>query len=506
MSKPLHLLIVGDSADDALLLASLLRDVGGYDVASERAENAETMRVALGRGPWDIVIADDQMTGFDSAATLQLLQQNAPHTPLILFTSAAGETMPAGLIKTGVADLLHKDNLARLVPMVERVLRDAEERRQHEELKQSKERLAESEQHYRELVELANSIILRWHHDGRISFLNEFGQRFFGYSAEEIVGQHVVGTIVPKTESDGRDLRQLMDQICVDPKAFERNVNENMCRDGRRVWIEWNNKIVWDPQGRVSEILSVGTDITERKTREHEIERLHARLSILDKAKSDFLGLISHELRAPLCGLYAIADMLLETCPRTPKNERRIEMFQQTRRRLLTILEDALLLTEIEVNAEKYAKSLIPLGETLRLAVEGAADFAESRKVTLAPAPDDPRMVCGETKLVAKAIQTLLETAVKFSNAGETIRLSNPCADGEVVLLIDARGRSIPATEMPRFFQVFSIAEPITPSGDLGLGPPLAERTLSLFGGGVVVQNLDPPGIRFKVHLKTSVS
>lgn len=371
--------------------------------------------------------------------------------------------------------------------------------------KLSDERLAESERKYRELVELANSIILRWTHDGRITFLNEFGQRFFGYSGGEIVGRHVVGTIVPQTESSGRDLRQLMDKICADPKAFEQNVNENVRHDGQRVWIEWNNRIVWDAQGRVSEILSVGTDITERKVREREIERLHARLSILDKAKSDFLGLISHELRAPLCGLYAIADMLLATCPQTPKNARRLEMFQQTRRRLLTILEDALLLTEIEVNAEKYAKELVPLGPVLKLAVENASDFARSRNVLLEPAPDDPRMVCGETKLVAKAIQTLLETAVKFSNPGETVRLSSQSADGEVVLLIAARGRSIPVEGMPRFFQVFSIAEPITPSGDLGLGPPLAERTLSLFGGGVVVENLDPPGIRFKARLKTSV-
>ena len=370
----------------------------------------------------------------------------------------------------------------------------------------SEERLAESERKYRELVELANSIILRWTHDGRITFLNEFGQRFFGYSAGEITGQHVVGTIVPPTESGGRDLRQLMDRICADPKAFERNVNENMRRDGRRVWIEWNNRIVWDPQGRVSEILSVGTDITDRKIREHEIERLHARLAILDKAKSDFLGLISHELRAPLCGLYAIADLLLATCPQTPKNTRRIEIFQQTRRRLLTILEDALLLTELEVNAAKFAKALIPLGEVLKLAVENAAEFARSRNVTLSPAPDDPRVVCGETKLVAKAIQTLLETAVKFSNPGETVRLSSQSAEGDVVLLIDARGRSIPEKEMPRFFEVFSIAEPITPSGDLGLGPPLAERTLALFDGGIAVENLDPPGIRFTARLRTSVS
>jgi two-component system, sensor histidine kinase and response regulator len=125
--------------------------------------------------------------------------------------------------------------------------------------------LHESERKYRELVENANSIILRWTHDGRITFLNEFGQRFFGYSADEIVGCSLMGTIVPALESDGRDLRQLMDRILADPVAFEQIVNENVRRNGERVWISWTNRIVRDEQGQVAEILSIGTDITERK-------------------------------------------------------------------------------------------------------------------------------------------------------------------------------------------------------------------------------------------------
>ena len=141
------------------------------------------------------------------------------------------------------------------------------------EYQQLEERLAESEQKYRELVEHANSIILHWTRDGRITFLNEFGQRFFGYSEAEILGRHVVGTIVPETESTGRDLRPLMDQICADPAAFEQNVNENIRRNGEKVWIAWTNKVYLDDQGRVEGILSIGTDITERKQAEEALRR-----------------------------------------------------------------------------------------------------------------------------------------------------------------------------------------------------------------------------------------
>jgi PAS domain S-box-containing protein len=147
------------------------------------------------------------------------------------------------------------------------------------ERRQAEVRRAESERQYRELVELANSIILRWNSEGRVTFLNEFGLRFFGYSATEILGRHVVGSIVPETEAGGRDLRGLMDRICADPAAFERSVNENILRSGERVSIAWTNKILRDEQGQAVEILSVGTDITDRQRAEEALraseERYH---------------------------------------------------------------------------------------------------------------------------------------------------------------------------------------------------------------------------------------
>jgi PAS domain S-box-containing protein len=142
--------------------------------------------------------------------------------------------------------------------------------------------LQESERKYRELVEHANSIIVRWTRDGRITFMNEFGLHFFGFTLKELLGQHVVGTIVPEIESTSRDLRPLMKQILTDPTAFEKNTNENMRRNGERVWIAWTNKTVLDEQGQVQEVLSIGTDITEQRKAEAQIAEQAA---FLDKAR-----------------------------------------------------------------------------------------------------------------------------------------------------------------------------------------------------------------------------
>lgn len=160
---------------------------------------------------------------------------------------------------------------------------------------QTERRLRDSELKYRELVELANSIILRWTREGRITFLNEFGQKFFGYSADEILGRHVVGTIGPVTDSIGSDLGPLMDQILADPKAFERYINENMRRNGERVVIAWTNKIVPDEQGDIAEVLSIGTDVTELKKAQEEIKEMNTELRSINKIVSAATGFLDLE-------------------------------------------------------------------------------------------------------------------------------------------------------------------------------------------------------------------
>ena len=135
------------------------------------------------------------------------------------------------------------------------------------------EALRRSEAKYRELVEHANSIILRMTPEGRITFFNEFAEVFFGYTEEEILGRNVVGTIVPNTESSGRDLAQMIRDIAIHPEQYVSNENENMRRNGERVWTAWTNKPVRDASGAVTEILCIGNDVTGRKRAQEALHR-----------------------------------------------------------------------------------------------------------------------------------------------------------------------------------------------------------------------------------------
>ncbi len=149
------------------------------------------------------------------------------------------------------------------------------------ERQRAEKQLQESENKYRELVENANSIILRWNCRGKITFINEFGLRFFGYTQEELIGQHILGTIVPWDESADRGLHPIMKDICQNPVQFEHTINENIRRDGTRIWISWTNKTVLDNQDQVTEIFSIGSDITAQKHAEDALAQHQSHLEEL---------------------------------------------------------------------------------------------------------------------------------------------------------------------------------------------------------------------------------
>ena len=133
MGKPIRILIVEDSEDDALLLLHELRRAG-YEPIHRRVETAPDMIAALEQGPWDIVTADHKMPQFDSTAALQLLQKWNRDIPFIIISGAIGEEAAVAAMKAGAHDYLIKGNLARFVPAVEREIADAAQRRRQREL------------------------------------------------------------------------------------------------------------------------------------------------------------------------------------------------------------------------------------------------------------------------------------------------------------------------------------------------------------------------------------
>ena len=168
-------------------------------------------------------------------------------------------------IESSVASFRYHNTWAGLVILHDITLR-----------KNAEQQLCKSEEKYRELVENANSIILKWDKTGNVTFLNEYGQHFFGYTWDEIIGKPVMGTIVPATGSD-TDLSLMIDDIIRHPEDHVINENENITREGKRIWIRWQNKPLFDENGQFAGLFSIGTDITDRKYAEEALRESEIR-------------------------------------------------------------------------------------------------------------------------------------------------------------------------------------------------------------------------------------
>ena len=127
--------------------------------------------------------------------------------------------------------------------------------------------LLKSEERYRDLVESANSIILRIDSNGTLKFVNEYSLQFFGYTREEMIGENIK-MIVPVREYSGKDLSDLVANVLSEPHKYVQVENENVRKDGEHVWINWTNRAIRDEKGNLLEILSIGNDITTRKKAE----------------------------------------------------------------------------------------------------------------------------------------------------------------------------------------------------------------------------------------------
>jgi two-component system, sensor histidine kinase and response regulator len=233
-----------------------------------------------------------------------------------------------------------------------------------------------------------------------------------------------------------------------------------------------------------------------------DLAEANARLAILDRSKNEFLNLISHEFRTPLNGLLGVGELILDEMALSDENAELRKLFSRSRRRILSILDDALLLTQIDVNGKQFKLVPVSTHAALSLAIEQTTDFAASRRVVFRGPGACPEFVLADETLLVKVMESLLETAVKFSSEDAAVEVSTRVLSGYLEILIESNGKTIPGHLLPTFFDLFSISESSTPGRDLGLGPSMAYRVLPLFGASVAVANRDPSGIRLTISFK----
>ena len=340
--------------------------------------------------------------------------------------------------------------------------------------------IQESERNYRELVQNANSAIIRWKSDGSITFFNEYAQTFFGYPLDEIIGKPV-DILVPPTDSAGGDLTKLVQNIVDHPENFVNVVNENICRDGRRVWMAWTNKPVYDEQGQVLEILAVGMDITERKLMEEELRRSNAELE-------QFAYVASHDLQEPLRTVTGMVGLLQQRY-KGQLDERADEYIHfavDASERMQQLINDLLDFSRVERKGKPF--TTVKMENVLHTALANLQTaIAESEAhITHDPLPT----VMADAGQLTQVLQNLISNAIKFrEEKPPKIHISAEKKENGWQFAVRDNGIGIDPQYFERVFLIFQRLHTRSKYPGTGIGLALCKKIIERHGGKMWIES-----------------
>jgi len=267
MAEPLSVLIVEDLEDDAALVVRQLRK-GGFEPLATRVENAAGMQAALADGCWDLVISDYSLPAFSAPAALATLKATGLDLPFLIVSRNIGEDLAIEAMKAGAHDFIMKANLARLVPAIQRELREAADRRQRRAAELA---LAQREQRFRSLIEKSSDVVAVIDAEGRVGYVSPSMRRVLGHEPGDVVDRSLYDLA---SKEDAPALRMEVERRLREPGAADEPIEIRLRhRDGRERVMEIVTTNLLDDPG-VAGLVVNSRDVTDRKRDEETIRHL----------------------------------------------------------------------------------------------------------------------------------------------------------------------------------------------------------------------------------------
>jgi PAS domain S-box-containing protein len=286
---PVHVLLVEDSDDDALLVIRSLRKAG-IAVDYQRVETADAMSTALRSQPPDIIISDNNMPNFSAEAALGVLRETSFDVPFVVVSGEIGEEAAAALMRAGAADFVLKGSLARLPPAVDRELRDAREREKRRHVQAA---LQSTKERFRLVAENLRDVVLRYR------LRPTPGLDYISPAITDITGHQPADLYTDPdlifTAVDPDDREQLRQSWHTPPTH---PITTRWRRpDGATAWIEQRLIPVRDPTGDITAVEGILRDVTDAVRAAREREELALQLRQAERLDSlgQLAGGIAHD-------------------------------------------------------------------------------------------------------------------------------------------------------------------------------------------------------------------
>lgn len=370
--------------------------------------------------------------------------------------------------------------------------------------------------------------------DGTIQTWNRGAEMMFGYTSEELIGKHFKVIVPPEIEVRG-ELEWLSDEMRT--QGYIRNYQtERLAKDGRRVIVDLTRTAIRNEQGEIVGSSAILRDITERvraeqaiqqlnleletkvaertsqlaaateelRRRNAELEQANLELQRLDELKSDFVSMVSHELRAPLTNINGSIELLLEgdsPCVHSDHREM-LQIISEQSQRLTRLVQGILNVSRIEAGQ----LVLQPQVFNISTLIEKVIGVWESRGVANRferPHAANLPSVWADRDRTEEILFNLIDNAIKYSPEGASIRIDAESDGAYLILSVSDRGIGIPEEEMAKIFDKFHRVDrrDASESYGHGLGLYICRRLVEAQGGKIWVESVLGEGSTFQFSL-----
>ncbi len=354
-----------------------------------------------------------------------------------------------------------------------------------------------NEKKYRDLVENANSIIMRQTPEGDITFFNGYAQNYFGFPENEIVGKNVVGVIFPDSEISRKYITKMAEALTENPEQQMNRETKCMLNNSEPAWISWTYRPIFDPLGRLKEILCVGNDITALKAAEIEKRNLQAQLQQARKMEAigTFAGGIAHDFNNILGSIILNTELAYNE---TQDNEKVGYPLSQVIRSSEYAKD---LVKRILAFARKTDLALKPLSitniveETIKL----VRAMLPSTIVITEDIMCEDTIIMGDAAQIQQLVVNLCKNAAQAmgTDGGGLIAISLDLVDSGIQLSVKDNGPGMTPDVVERIFDPFFTTKPV--GVGTGLGLSMVQRIVQDHKGDISVKSRMDDGTTFNI-------
>jgi PAS domain S-box-containing protein len=504
MKSPLRILYLEDDAKDAELAQETLA-IDGIESQITRVETEADFIRSLEQGGFDLILADYTLPSFDGLSALKIAQRNWPHVPLIFVSGTLGEEVAIEALKIGATDYVLKTRLSRIVPSVQRALREAEER---VDLGRVEEALRRSEAYLTEAQKLSHTGSFGWDvASGKITWSQETF-RIFGYDQ---LAEPTLELILHRTHPEDRALvRQVIDRVSQERNDFDFE-HRLLMPDGSIKYLRVVGRRSKNQSGNL-EFLGAVTDVTEPKRAEEELRQKEvslreAQTELAHVSRVTTMGelaaSIAHEVNQPLAGIVTNANAGLRWLAGDSPN------INEAREAIRRIIRDGNRASDVIARIRALFEKACTTKEQLDInaAIEEVVILTQSEArrnqvaLRMELAADLPP-VKGDRVQLQQVIMNLILNAIEAMStvegrARELVIKTQRGDDTEVQVAVQDSGIGFDPQSAERLFDAFHTTKP----GGLGMGLSISRSIVETHGGRLWAVSNDGPGATFQFTL-----